>query len=160
MKKMILSVIVLFAVASVFAQNQNDRYYSSNNYNAYSNTPSKVQRGWESYHPTNTSPSWSKEGNRWHAHYTDRSTNRNADEYYNKRGKMIDSHREWSRKDLPGSVDNRIWDRYHTRSYNVTRIDRPHNSSLFQISLNLGIGNARLIYMDEQGNEVKYRDRH
>lgn len=161
MKKMMLSFMVLAACTAAFSQDNryNREYNNSNSYNAYGQTPTKVQRAWERDHQNSVSPSWQKESRHWDAHYTDPSNNRTVDQYYNRRGRVVDTHTEWDRRDVPSGLENNVWDRYHTRDYRVTRIDRPNNQSFFQILLNLG-GNSRTVYYDEQGNEVRYRDRH
>jgi hypothetical protein len=64
-----------------------------------------------------------------------------------------------SRNDIPRDLDSRINRTYHTRDYRAVRIERPNNPPLFQIRLNVG-GRNRTVYMDEQGRNTPYNDRH
>lgn len=159
MKTTIFSFVLFVLAINVKAQDNG--YYRNNNTNSYNayQTPERVRNGWNRDHPNAETPTWHREGRHWDAEYRDPYTGNTINTYYNRRGKVMDTHTQWEQRYLPQGFDNRIWNRYHTHDYRVTKIDRPRKSSLFQISLNLG-GDNRLIYMDEQGNEVHYRDRH
>jgi hypothetical protein len=161
MKTIIFSLLLLSGT-TLFAQNDrrynnNNSYNSNGNYNAYQ-APQRVRQGWQRDHADNSNPQWEKRRKHWDAHYIDQA-NHNVDAYYDKRGRLVDTHRELDRNDIPADFDDRIRSRYRTNNYRVTRIDRPGSTSLFQIILNLGSG-SRTVYWNEQGNEVRYRDRH
>jgi hypothetical protein len=152
MKKIIFATLIILSSSILYAQRN-----GTNNNRRQAPTP--VQQSWQRDHPNNGNPTWQQSNGQWHAHYKDQTNNRPADTYYDQRGKQLDTHTQWDRKDLPQEYDTRIRTKYHAKNYQVTRIDRPNNPALFQLRLNLGGGN-RTIYTDEKGNEVHYRDRH
>ena len=155
MKKLIFSILIILSSSLLYAQ----RNGNANNNRNQRQAPPTVQKAWQRDHPNNGNPSWQQNNGQWHARYKDQTNNRNADTYYDQRGKQIDTHTQWERQNVSQNLDNRIRTKYHTTNYEVVRIDRPNNPSLFQIILNTG-GGRRTIYTDENGMEVKYKDRH
>ena len=153
MKKIIFASLIILSSSLLYAQQ------NRNNNRNQRQAPATVQQAWQRDHPNIGNPTWQMSNGQWHARYKDQVNNRNADTYYDSRGRQIDTHTQWDRKNLPQDFDNRIRTKYHPRNYDVVRIDRPNNPSLFQIILSLGTG-KRTVYVDERGNEVRYRDRH
>ena len=163
MKKIVFLMLFLINIALAFAQDRDrDREYrrDSRSYSARGDVPERV---WNSFHrdyPNAEYPQWQHLGKEWHATYKDRDHGgRNVETYYDRRGRRIDSHIEWNRRELPEDFDQHIYDRYHTRDYEVYRIERSGRPSIFQIILNLDNG-RRSIFTDEYGNEIRFRDRH
>jgi hypothetical protein len=153
MKKIIFASLIILSSSMLYGQQ------NRNNNRNQRQAPSTVQQAWQKDHPNNGNPTWQMNNGQWHARYKDQTNNRNADTYYDSRGRQLDTHTQWDRKDVPQEVDNRVRTRYHSKNYQVTRIDRPSNPSLFQIILGGGTS-RRTVYLDERGNEVRYRDRH
>jgi hypothetical protein len=151
MKKIFFSMLLLASSAAVFAQNdRRDRDHQA---------PQPIQRSFQKDYPDMTVTNWQRQNsNQWHGIYKDKN-NRDIDVYYDGKGKRLSSHQPWDRKDVPQVLDRRINTRYHTRDYQVFRIERPNYKPLFQIKLEIG-GKNRVVYMDERGNERKYAYRY
>jgi hypothetical protein len=152
MKKTIFSLLLLSSTIA-FAQR---RYHDNNRDN--NTPPSTVQQTFQRENP-NQNANWNYRNNEWHATYKD-NNNRQAETYYDRNGRRRDSHINWDRNEVPRDLDDRINRTYHTRNYNAVRIERPNSQPLFQISLNLGGGRNRTVYMDEQGRQKQYYDHH
>lgn len=151
MKKTIFALLLLCS-SMAFAQR---RYDNNRNNNT---PPATVQQNFQRENP-NQNAKWNYRNNEWHATYQD-NNNRNVETYYDRTGRRRDSHIAWNRTDVPRDLDDRINKRYHTTNYNAVRIERPNSQPLFQISLNMGRGRNRTVYMDEQGRERQYSDHH
>ena len=119
------------------------------------NVPSSVRRSFQKDYPSVNNAQWAQKSGQWHATYRDNS-NRDVDAYYDRYGKRQETHIAWDRKDVPPQLDNRVYNRYHSRDYNVYRIERPRSKPLFEIR----IGSKKPVYMDEQGREQKYYGHH
>jgi hypothetical protein len=163
MKKIIFIGVMILSSSMLFAQDRDHDRDNRDNKDRRNQrqAPNSVQESWRRDHPDVSNPTWEQRNGQWHARYQDqRNNNRNTEVYYDQRGRQIDSHTAWDRNQMPKDFDKRMRSRYHARDYQVTRIDRPNNQgSLFQILLNLG-STKRTIYTDENGREVRYRDRH
>ena len=148
MKKLILSILLLSSCTLLFAQHRRDDH----------NPPQTIQQAWQKDHPNNqASPTWQQSNGQWHAHYKDNSSSRDADTYYDQRGRQLATHMQWDRTQLPADYDRTIRTRYHANNYTVTRIERPNQSGLYQLIMQLTGGKTRTVYTDERGNEVRYR---
>ncbi len=143
MKKIFFAFLILGSTATtVVAQN-------------YRNQPPPTVRDQFNRDNPDRKANWRRDNNDWRASYRD-NNNRNVEAYYGRDGRMRATHTTWSRREIPSEVDNRIYRMYRTRNYRATRIDRPNEQPLFQISLNFG-GRNRVVYMDEQGRNRPYR---
>ena len=154
MKMIILSMAFVTCSTVLFAQNQN-RYNKD-----HRNPPQSVQQDWQNDHANDGQPTWQQSNGQWHAHYQAHDNNRNADTYYDSRGRQVDTHTQWDRKDVPQNFDQRVNQRYHANGkYDVTRIDRPNQKEVYELRVRQGNKN-RTVYTDDQGNEVHYKDQH
>ncbi len=151
--KQTIFALLLLSSCMAFAQ----RRHRDNDQNNTTPPPS-VQQNFQRENP-NQNARWSRTNNQWHAIYKD-NNNRDVETYYDGYGRKRDSHIAWNRNDVPRDLDNKINRTYHTRNYNAVRIERPNSAPLFQILLNLGGGRNRTVYMDEQGRQRQYNDRH
>ena len=147
MKKTFL--IVAFCVSSVmlFAQQNN---------NNRRNPPQSVQRSWKKEYPNynNDNQPWEYKNSQWHRRFTDRDhNNRNVDVYYDRNGRRTYSQSEWDRNDLPSNVRDRVRSRYRSDNYTAHRIEKPGGKFYFQITL----GRNRIVYLDDNGREVRNR---
>ena len=169
MKKIILTALIVACSSTIIVAQQRENRYRRNNRdirNTESNNyqpikpPTRVQETFRRENPNAENARWIQANNEWNVTYSDRQhNNHNAQAYYDKNGRHIDSHIAWDRNQVPAAVDNRVYSRYHTRDYKVYRIERHNNTSLFQLILNIA-GKPKTIYTDERGNEVRYKDRH
>jgi YD repeat-containing protein len=117
--------------------------------------PSSVRESFQRDNPSRNAR-WKRENNNeWHATYRD-ANNRNIEAYYDRNGRMRETHTPWNRKDMPSDLDNRIYRMYHTRNYRAVKIDRPNDEALFQVSFSIG-GKNRTVYLDAQGKSKTYR---
>ncbi len=157
MKTLILVTLLGVGITAAAQDRDNRQYNDSRNYNAQG-VPDRINSSFRHDHPDARDAQWEHNGKSWHATYHG-DRDRNVDAYYDRRGRMIDQHIAWDNSQLPGDFDNNIYNRYHTHDYKVYRIERPNASPLFQLSLNLG-GGSTTIYTDENGNRVRYKDRH
>lgn len=168
MKRILFSMLLLASAGITFAQDRDrdkddrDRNYrDERNYNARGDVPGNV---WNSFHrdyPNSMNERWEREGRNWHVYYADpRYNNRQVDIYYDRRGRLLDSHTAWDNNNLPQDFNQRIYNRYHIRdNYRVYRIERPYGEPVFQIVLN-DRGRQRTFYTDQYGNSIRYKDRH
>lgn len=172
MKQILFSMLLLASASVTFAQDRDrdrdrdrddkDRNYKDErNYNARGEVPSNV---WNSFHrdyPNDMNERWERNGRNWHAYYNDpRYNNRQVDIYYDRRGRLLDSHTAWDYNNLPQDFNQRIYNRYHIRdNYRVYRIERPYGEPVFQIVVN-DDGRQRTFYTDQYGNPIRFRDRH
>lgn len=147
MKKIILSFLLLSSCTVLFAQHRRDN----------NNPPQTIQQAWQKDHPNQTPATWQQSNGQWHAHYKDNTSSRDADSYYDPRGRQLATHMQWDRTQLPSDYDRTIRTRYHANNYSVTRIERPNQSGLYQLIMQLTGGKTRTVYTDERGNEVRYR---
>ncbi len=141
---------LLFCVACLFAQDRHDR------------APQKVQQTFQRDYPQASDATWSKSNNQWHAQFTDKSPNDDGEmvAHYSQNGKHISSTIPYDDNDVPAAVVKRVHSKYrNAKDYRYTRIDQPNGTSLFQVLLNIG-GTDKTIYLDEQGKQQKYVDRH
>ena len=169
MKQICMLLLVVMSMNTLMAQQRDERNRNRDQQDQrnqrdqrdHRDVPQPVQRSFQRDNPNYNNVQWSRSGNQWHATYPDRRyNNRNAEVYYDRNGRMRDRHVEWNQNEVPQPVRQNITTRYHvTNGYNVSRIERPNSQPLFQIRLNTG-GQSRQVYMDENGREVRYRDRH
>jgi hypothetical protein len=152
MKKLFITLLFLGSGAMLFAQNT----HQNQNQNRHDNgAPTPVQRSFQKDYPGNNTAQWQQQqNNQWHAVVKDKD-NRDVDVYYDHNGHKLSTHSSWDRKNVPSALDKRINSRYHSKDYQVHRIERPNLKPLFQITLTIG-GKNKTVYMDDKGNEQKY----
>ena len=122
--------------------------------------PANVQRSFQRDYPQANDTRWSRNGNQWHANFTDRSSEDNGQmiSRYDHNGRHLDSQIPYDRNDVPSTVRERMERRYpHARDYRYTRIEHYGGQPLFQVRLNIG-GQQKMTYVDEQGRERSYHD--
>lgn len=141
-------------------RDRGQRYEDNRDYHAQANIPGRVNNRFRSDHPYADNAQWERRGRNWHATYEDRDRdNRRVDAYYDRRGRMIDQHVMWDRNRMPRDFDDRVYDRYHSHDYTIYRIERPGLSPIFQLLFGLP-DRQQVVYVDEYGNPVDYRDWH
>jgi hypothetical protein len=150
MKKTIFALL-LISSSYGFAQTRD--------YNRDRNQPAPtVTRSFQRDHPGATSASWEHTNNQqWHAHYKD-NNNHDVDTYYDRNGRMRDTHRELDQREVPRSISTQVERRYHANNnYHVARIERPNNSPLFEVRIG---GGSSSFFLDSRGRRASYPDRH
>lgn len=124
--------------------------------------PTNVQRSFQRDYPQASDTRWSRNGSQWNANFIDRSPSDNGEmvSHYDHNGRHLDSHIPYNRNDVPSMVRDRMEKRYpHGRDYRYTRIEQYRGQPLFQVRLNIG-GQQKTTYVDDQGRERVYHDRH
>jgi hypothetical protein len=155
MKKIVFAFVILAIGRIGFAQNHRGQQQQQQ-------PPTNVQRSFQRDYPQANDTRWSRNGNQWNANFTDRSPNDNGamSSHYDHNGRHLDSHIPYDRNDVPSNIRERMERRYpHGRDYRYTRIEDYGGQPLFQIHLNIG-GQPKTMYVDEQGRERSYNDRH
>lgn len=151
--KKLLFIIVILGIGRI-AMGQDHR--------GQQQVPANVQRSFQKQYPQANDAHWSRSGNRWSANFTDRSPRDNGEmvSHYDNNGRYLDSHIPYDRNDVPSNIRNRMEKRYpHGRDYSYTRIEHDGGQPLFQVSLNIG-GQRKTTYVDDQGRDRTYHDRH
>ena len=147
MKKILSLIVLLLSGTFLFAQNDHQRNHNND-------APQQVQESFKKDHPDAENAHWAKSNGRYHASYN--HDNRQTDSYYDEKGNHVYTRTQWDQKSLPADYDNRIRSKYHTSHYNVAKIERPNDKTLFELKLNTG-KKARTVYTDEQGNRVNFK---
>ena len=145
MKKIFFCLTLLLAGTFLYAQNEHQRRDN--------NIPEPVQQNFKKDHPEVNNSHWSKSNGKYHASYT--HDNRKTDSYYDAKGTPLYTRTPWTKKELPSDFDRKIRSRYHTSKYQVAKIDRPNNQSLFELILNIS-GKNKTVYTDENGEPVRF----
>ena len=151
MNKVILSVLFVLTLAGQLAAQ--DRHQQA---------PAAIQRSFQRDYPEARNPQWSSDHGQWHANFEDHSRYDRGEmvAHYNQYGHHIDSHIPYDRNDVPPVVIHKTERTYPgARDYSYTRIEHPGGQPLFQVSLNLQ-GRNRTVYLDDNGREKRYNDRH
>lgn len=157
MKKFLVGLFIL-SCTTLFAQdNRNDQNRNMDKDNKYNNgRPDEVRRSFERDYPNAQNPQWNNSNGQWHASFRDQN-NKNIETHYDNYGRRIDTHTPYDQNEFPGNVRDRADRRYNTNgNYNGYRIDRPDYEPLFQLKIQSG----RTIYMNENGEKRRYKDRH
>lgn len=138
----------------LFAQ---DRDHNNDHRNKNLMPPQTVQQAWQRDHANDGNANWKYTNGQWHATYTDHDNNRNAETFYDGRGRKMETHREWDKTQMAPDYDQRINRKYHTNgNYTVNRIERPNQKEMYEVKLK-DKGRSRTIYTDDKGNEIRYR---
>lgn len=146
---MFLALFVLVADGQVIAQDTR-------------HAPAAIRRSFERDYPEARDPQWSSTHSQWHADFNDHSRYDRGEmvAHYDQYGHHIDSHIPYDRDDVPSVVVDRTQRNYPGgRDYTYTRIERRAGRPLFRVSLRLQNKN-RTIYVDDNGHEHRYHDRH
>jgi hypothetical protein len=149
-KAMFLPLFVLVSGGQLVAQDM------------HRHAPASIQRSFQRDYPEARNPQWSSTNGQWHADFDDHSKYDRGQmvAHYDRYGHHIDSHIPYDRNDVPSAIVDRTQRNYPGGSdYTYTRIERPAGQPLFQVSLNLQNKN-RTLYVDDNGREQKYHDRH
>ena len=150
MKNTLLAFAILMAGSPLLAQNN------------YGHAPARVQQSFHRDYPDEKDARWSQSNGQWHADFNDHSRQDRGEmvAHYDQNGRHLDSHIRYDPNDVPAPVVERTRTRYQgARDVSYTRIEHPGGTSLFQVQLNLG-GKTHVSYVDEQGRNRTYNDRH
>jgi len=150
MKKILLGSLILLAGSTMFAQSR-DRQ-----------APTRVQKTFQHDYPDARDPHWNNTNGQWHADFNDGSRYDRGEmtAHYDQQGRHIDSHIPYDRNDVPAPVVNRTERRYPgARDYEYTRIERGNNRNFYRVKLRHQ-GRYRTLYMDDNGRDKQYSDRH
>lgn len=124
--------------------------------------PASIRRSFQRDYPEARDPRWSSTNHQWHANFEDHSSYDRGEmvAHYDRYGHHVDSHIPYDRNDVPPAVIERTERNYPGgRGYTYTRIEHPGWQPLFQVNLNLR-GRNRTLYLDDNGREKSYHDRH
>jgi hypothetical protein len=124
--------------------------------------PATVQHAFQRDYPEAGNPEWSSTNGQWSASFTDHSQYDRGEmvAHYDRSGHHVDSHIPYDRADVPQVVIDRTQRSYpDAGGYTYTRIERPDAQPLFQVNLRVH-GRRRTMYVDDNGRERRYNDRH
>jgi hypothetical protein len=151
MNKVMFFILIFLAVAGPLIA-QEGRHH----------VPSAVRNSFQRDYPEARDAQWSSANGQWSASFTDHSQYDRGEmvAHYDQSGYHVDSHIPYDRNDVPQAVVERT-----QRSYpgadegSYTRIERRGAQPLFQVNLRVH-GKSRRMYVDDNGRERKYYDRH
>jgi hypothetical protein len=148
MKKLLLTIPALFCLFFAFSQNIH-------------HPPTTVQKSFQHDYPQSKPGHWSHSGGIWNVSFTDKDhDNGEVTAHYSDIGEHTDTYIPYDRNDVPAPVaDNvkRNYSGYGASEY--TRIDRADGNSVYRVNLK-NRKSHKTVYVDERGNETKYRDSH
>ena len=148
MKKFLLTITGLFCVFIAFSQ-------------SHQRPPAAVQKSFQNDYPQSKSGQWSHSNGSWNVSFTDKDHNNGeVTAHFNDNGDHTDTHVPYDRNDVPAPVTDKVKNNYSGYSKaDFTRIDQAGGNSVYQV--NLKNKNAhKTVYMDERGNETKYKASH
>ena len=150
MKKTIICLLLLTPGGLLFAQDY------------HQHAPDQIQQSFHKDYPDANDARWSHSHGQWHANFKDQGQTDYGEmvAHYDRYGHHVDSHIPYNRSDVPAPVMDHVQSRYRSaHRYRFTRIEHPYGYDLFQVRVNQH-GRDKTVYMDEQGRERHYDDRH
>ena len=148
MKKLPLTIAALFSIFIAFSQNHRQ-------------PPTSVQKSFQHDYPQSKPGQWSYSGGSWNVNFTDKDhDNGEVTAHYTDNGDHTDTYIPYDRNDVPAPVTDNVKRNYAPYSAaDYTRIDGASGKSVYRV--NLKSKNAhKTVYVDERGNETKYKDSH
>ena len=148
MKKLLLTIPALFCICIAFSQNNH-------------RPPTTVQKSFQHDYPQSKPGQWSYSGGSWNVSFTDKDhDNGEVTAHYSDNGEHTDTYIPYDRNDVPAPVTDNVKKNYSGYSNSeFTRIDRADGNSVYRVNLKSKKAH-RTVYVDERGNETKYRDSH
>jgi len=130
--------------------------------NRYDRPPHIVDQSFHNDYPKANATHWHKYHGQWHADFNDPGEDGRGEmvAHYSERGRHIDSHIPYDLGDVPQPVVERAQSKYHGGShFRYTKMESGEGNGFFQVRVNLH-GRDHTVYMDEEGRERNYDDRH
>jgi hypothetical protein len=148
MKKFLLTIPALFCIFIAFSQN-------------HRRPPTTVQKSFQHDYPQSKPGQWSYSGGIWNVSFTDKDhDNGEVTAHYSGNGEHTDTYIPYDRNDVPAPVAENVKKNYSGYSNSeFTRIDRADGNSVYRVNLKSKKAH-KTVYVDERGNETKYRDSH
>ena len=148
MKKILLTISALFCIIIAFSQHSH-------------RPPTAVQKSFQHDYPQSKPGHWSHSGGNWNVSFTDRDyDNGEVTAHYADNGEHNDTYIPYDRNDVPAPVSDNV--KRHYSSYgnaDFTRIEQADGNSVYRVKMKNKRAH-RTVYVDEQGNETRYRDSH
>jgi hypothetical protein len=148
MKKLLLTIPALFCILFAFSQ-------------THHRPPTTVQKSFQHDYPQSKPGQWSYSGGSWNVSFTDKDhDNGEVTAHYSENGDHTDTYIPYDRSDVPAPVMDNVKKNYSDYSKSeFTRIDRADGNSVYRVNLKSKKAH-KTVYVDERGNETKYRDSH
>ncbi len=149
MKKTMIAVILLISGGFLFAQ---ERHHD---------VPDQVRQNFQHDYPDARQTHWNQSNGHWHASFNDQSPRGRGEmiAHYDQDGRHLDSHIPYDDHDVPPAIMEHLQNKYRRGHYRFERIEAPDNTGFFRVMIRLG-GRNRIVFMNEQGEERPYEDRH
>jgi hypothetical protein len=123
--------------------------------------PTTVQKSFQHDYPQSKPGQWSHSGGSWNVSFTDKDhDNGEVTAHYSDNGEHTDTYIPYDPNDVPAPVTDNVKKNYSGYgNADFTRIDRASGSSVYRVNLKSKKAH-KTVYVDERGNETKYRDSH
>ena len=128
----------------------------------YNHTPPKnVSQSFQKEYPHSQPSQWSQSNGGWSVSFKDKDHNNGeATAYFEASGRHVDTHIPYDSHDVPSTVKNHVHNSYGgSDSYAYTRIDRYGEKSVYKTQVKHK-NQKKAIYMDNDGHEREYQDKH
>ncbi|HEV3413169.1 MAG TPA: hypothetical protein VG101_11855 [Puia sp.] len=148
MKKFLLTITASFCIIIAFSQ-YNHR------------PPTAVQKSFQHDYPQSKPGHWSHSGGNWNVSFTDRDNdNGEVTAHYGDNGEHTDTYIPYDRNDVPAPVMDNVKKNYSDYGNSqFTRVERADGNSVYRVNLR-NKKTHKTVYVDEGGNETKYRGSH
>ena len=148
MKKSLITMLCMVSAFIAFSQNKN-------------NPPKNVQESFQKEYPQSKSTAWVHSNTGWSVNFEDRDHNNGeVTANFDGNGKHLDTQIPFDNNDVPAPVKDNVRNNYpNSANYDVTRIDRSGENSVYQVNLKDKKSN-KTIYMDEKGQKKDYTSKH
>jgi hypothetical protein len=123
--------------------------------------PKHVRDAFQKEYPNSKSGVWNHSGTNWSVNFEDKDHNYGeVTAHFDSRGRHIDTNIPYDNNDVPAPVIDKVKHGYPTyNDYDVTRIDRSGENSVYKVNLRSKSTN-RTLYLDEKGEKKSYHAGH
>lgn len=156
MKNLMLIPLITWCISAMPQEHAQLNYSSS--HQAKIGVPFSTMQTFQKDFPHAESPQWQHLGSIWVATFHDKDHGNNQiDNFYDSMGHLLERRTVLKKGETPRSLNEQIQSKYHTSDYLVIRFELSGQPIIYQVSVNLKSGRI-MIYTDEQGNEITYKD--
>jgi len=123
--------------------------------------PKNVSQSFQKEYPKSQPSQWNQSNGGWSVTFNDNDNNNGeATANFDASGKHVDTNIPYDSHDVPSSVKNHVQSSYGASgNYNYTRIDRSGEKTVYKTQVKNKNQN-KTIYMDNDGHEKDYQDKH
>jgi hypothetical protein len=144
MKKIQITMLCMLLVFIAFSQSKN-------------NPPANVRESFQKEYPQSKSSEWVHSSAGWSVNFEDKDHNYGeVTANFDNKGNHLETDIPFDNKDVPAPVIQNVKSKYpKTPDYDVTRIDRSGENSVYKVNLKDKNSN-HTIYLDEKGQKKDY----